>query len=153
MTKKSSTDEVVLGALRPRSQATVAEIAAAVKLSRSTVSRALVELERSGKVGRSASGHEGARRLPDLWVRVRRSSRLPPAGERLRPGELDGLVLGYLRKHIKEIPLGPSAVAQGLGRSSGAVGNCMARLAAAGSVRLVSERPRRYTAARDVRRR
>jgi hypothetical protein len=46
-----------------------------------------------------------------------------------------------------EVALGATAVANGLGRSSGAVGNCLARLAAAGQVRQVSERPRRCSRA------
>jgi hypothetical protein len=49
-------------------------------------------------------------------------------GERLRPGQLDGLLLGYMKKHKAELPLSPSAVAQGISRSSGAVGNCLGRL-------------------------
>lgn len=67
------------------------------------------------------------------------------AGGRLRPGQLDGIVLEYLTAHANEGPLGPGAVAKALGRSSGAVGNCLARLAAAGRARLVGEQPRRYS--------
>jgi DNA-binding Lrp family transcriptional regulator len=151
MTNKPSTDKVVLAALAGHSMATVAKIAAAVKLSRSTVSRTLVKLERSGKAARVVGRHEGGRRKPDIWVRVRSRSRKPTAGKRLPPGELDGLVLGYLRERRKDGPLGPTAVARGLGRSSGAVGNCLARLAAAGSVRQVGGHPRRYTTARGGR--
>ena len=44
--------------------------------------------------------------------------------KRLRPGQLDGLVLGYMKKHRGELPLTPTKVAQGIKRSSGAVGNC-----------------------------
>jgi len=47
---------------------------------------------------------------------------------RLRPGELDGLVLAYMRKR-KDGPLIASAIGKGLGRSSGVVANCLARLA------------------------
>lgn len=57
---------------------------------------------------------------------------------------LDGLVLAYLHEHAAEGPLSPTAVGKALERSSGAVGNCLARLAEAGRVREVSERPRRY---------
>jgi hypothetical protein len=38
---------------------------------------------------------------------------------RLRPGQLDGLVLVFLRTHKKELPLTPGAVGKGIGRSSG----------------------------------
>ena len=46
---------------------------------------------------------------------------------RLRPGELDGLVLTYMRRHEDEGPLSASAIVKGLGRSSGAVANCLTR--------------------------
>lgn len=65
-------------------------------------------------------------------------------GQRLSPGELDKLVLSYLRRHEDDAPHSPSAVAKGIKRSSGAVANCLARLAAAEKVRLADEKPRRY---------
>jgi len=70
-------------------------------------------------------------------------------GERLRPGQLDGLVLHYMKKHKSKLPLSPSAVARGIKRSSGAVGNCPDRLAQAEEVRLVEKKPRRYGLAGD----
>jgi hypothetical protein len=33
--------------------------------------------------------------------------------KRLRPGQLDRLVLGYMKKHKDELPLGPTTVAMG----------------------------------------
>lgn len=66
-------------------------------------------------------------------------------GERLRPGQLGTLVLEYLLVHAEqEQGLSPTAVANGLGRSSGAVANAMAKFAASGDALLVSEAPRRY---------
>ncbi|HEY0319208.1 MAG TPA: hypothetical protein VGC49_13070 [Solirubrobacterales bacterium] len=63
--------------------------------------------------------------------------------KRLRPGELDGIVLSYLRKHEKEGPLTATAIAKGLGgRSAGAVANCLARLARDGKVRQATKAPR-----------
>jgi hypothetical protein len=64
--------------------------------------------------------------------------------ERLAPGELDKLVLGYMRRHKKDAPHTPSAVAKGIKRSSGAVANCLGRQEKAKKVRLVSPKPRRY---------
>lgn len=64
--------------------------------------------------------------------------------ERLRPGQLDGLVLGYMKKHKGELPVSPSTVAHGIKRSSGAVGNCLGRLDKGGRVRLANKKPRRY---------
>jgi hypothetical protein len=63
--------------------------------------------------------------------------------ERLRPGELDGLVLRYMEKNPAE-PVGPTVVGTALQRSAGAVGNSLARLARAKKVRQVNQRPRRY---------
>jgi hypothetical protein len=68
----------------------------------------------------------------------------PKAKERLRPGQLDGLVLGYMKKHEGELPITATKVARGIKRSSGAVGNCLERLAKAKKVRRVGKKPRRY---------
>lgn len=46
-------------------------------------------------------------------------------GARLRPGELDGLVLTFMGKHKADGPLTASAIGKGIGRSSGAVANCL----------------------------
>lgn len=67
--------------------------------------------------------------------------------KRLRPGELDGLVLSYLARHRKDGPLTATAVAKGLGgRSAGAVSNCLARLTKAKRVQLAQKAPRAYVA-------
>lgn len=65
-------------------------------------------------------------------------------GGRLAPGALDKLVLGYMRRHKKDAPHTPSAIAKGIKRSSGAVANCLDRLADAKKVRLATEKPRRF---------
>ncbi|HEY8809137.1 MAG TPA: hypothetical protein VIM28_03855 [Solirubrobacterales bacterium] len=64
--------------------------------------------------------------------------------KRLRPGELDGLVLSYMCKHEGELPLTASAIGKGIEKSSGAVTNCLARLAKAKKVRLAKKTPRAY---------
>jgi hypothetical protein len=72
--------------------------------------------------------------------------------KRLRPGELDGLVLTYLKKHTKDGPLTATAVAKGLGgRSAGAVANCLSRLAKDGAVRQAKKTPRAYALAAKAR--
>jgi hypothetical protein len=63
---------------------------------------------------------------------------------RLGPGELDGLVLSYMRKHKKDGPLTASAIGKGIERSSGAVANCLRRLAKKKLVRLAKRKPRAY---------
>lgn len=67
----------------------------------------------------------------------------PPTG-RLRPGELDGLVLDYMRRHKKDWPLTATAIGKGIGRSSGAVANCLARLTKKKKARQAKRKPRAY---------
>lgn len=66
------------------------------------------------------------------------------AKKRLRPGELDGQVLAYMRKHRDDDPLTASAIGKGIGRSSGAIANCLARLAKEKKVRQAKRKPRAY---------
>jgi len=63
---------------------------------------------------------------------------------RLRPGELDALVLTYMRKHPDDAPLTASAIGKGIGRSAGAVSNCLARLAKEQKVHQAKRKPRAY---------
>ena len=146
---KPSSEEAVIRALASQGELTNAEIAAATGLGRSTVGKTLAGLERAGMARRSRGRREGGRRLPDRWS-VGSTDERSSAGssaQRLRPGQLDGLVLEFVNTHGKDAAVGATAVAKGLGRSAGAVGNCLIRLAAAGQVRQVSERPRRYSSA------
>lgn len=64
--------------------------------------------------------------------------------KRLRPGELDGLVLSYLAAHKDDGPLTATAIGKGIERSAGAVANCLARLAKKKRVRQAKKRPRGY---------
>jgi hypothetical protein len=75
-----------------------------------------------------------------------KSTKASSAGKkgRLGPGELDKLVLAYMRKHKKDAPHTPSVIAKGIERSSGAVANCLARLDGRKEVRLVKPKPREY---------
>jgi len=66
------------------------------------------------------------------------------AKKRLRPGELDGQVLAYMRKHKGDGPLTASAIGKGIGRSSGATANCLARLAKEKKARQAKRKPRAY---------
>jgi hypothetical protein len=75
--------------------------------------------------------------------RSKRSAAEPKSG-RLSPGELDKLVLGYMRRHKKVAPHTASAIAKGIKRSSGAVANCLGRQEKKGKVRLAKPKPREY---------
>lgn len=66
------------------------------------------------------------------------------APKRLRPGELDGLVLAYLAEHKDDSPLTATAIGKGIDRSAGAVANCLARLAKEKRVRQAKRKPRAY---------
>lgn len=75
--------------------------------------------------------------------RSKRSAAEPKSG-RLAPGELDKLVLGYMRRHKKDAPHTASAIGKAIKRSSGAVANCLGRQEKQKRVRLVKPKPREY---------
>jgi predicted transcriptional regulator len=153
---KPTSEEAVAKALASQGEQKGAEIATTTGLGRSTVAKTLAALERAGMARRSPGEREGGRRLPDRWSvgSTDERSSAPSSTQRLRPGQLDGLVLDFVNSHGKDAPVRATAVAKALDRSAGAVGNCLTRLAAAGQVRQVSEHPRRYrTAAPRSRRR
>lgn len=154
--KTKPNEQKVIDALAAAEEATVDEVAAAAGIGRTSARKYLGALVDEDKVRRKAGGREGKRKLPDRFSLVSAEAK-PAAGgkpeegpgkglaERLRPGDLDELVLAYMREHREDGPFGPTAVAKGLGRSSGAVGNCLARLASAGEkVEMVDAKPRRY---------
>jgi DNA-binding IclR family transcriptional regulator len=119
---------------------TTAQIAEITGLSRSTVGKQLTALERDLKAVRHPGQQEGGGpRVADGWTKY--------TSGRLRPGGLDPLVLDYVNE--QDQPVGPVAVARALGRSTGAVANCMNRLAKAGQLRLVNDKPRRYAGKPD----
>ncbi|OJU80816.1 MAG: hypothetical protein BGO11_19650 [Solirubrobacterales bacterium 70-9] len=154
--KETPHEQKVIDALgAAEGEVTVDEVAAAAGIGRTSARKYLATLEDAGKVERTAGGREGKRRLPDRYSPISGEEPRPEAAvvdeppddgpaERLRPGGLDRLVIAYMREHADEGPLGPTAVAKGLERSSGAVGNCLARLAGTEKVELVRARPRRY---------
>jgi predicted ArsR family transcriptional regulator len=135
-TTKANADQSILEALIEKPGSTATEIAQATGLSRSTVGKQLAALERDGMVTRTAGERDGGRRAPDRWSKA--------TIDRLRPGQLDDLVMNHVRS-LNE-PVGPVAVARALGRSSGAVANCLTRRAKAGDLKQVDDKPRRYTA-------
>jgi hypothetical protein len=83
----------------------------------------------------------------DAKASDRTASAGKPESGKLKPGGLDPLVLGYLEDNAGSGPHGPTQVAKALERSSGAVGNCLARLTNEKEVKLVTEKPRRYSIA------
>ena len=157
MTKNTSpiTTEAVLAALAGRPEATAAEVADAAGIGQSTAAKALAALAAENKVRRVAGGRDGGRRLPDRWSvpapPKQARNRQRPSGAaaeaaRLGKGQLGELVLAHLRGHPGEHS--PTAVAHALGgRSTGAVGNALDRLVAAGQATQTSPKPRRYQAA------
>jgi hypothetical protein len=159
-TEKPASEQAVLKALAANPEATAAEVAAAANVGRSTASKVLARLASTGEVRRTEGGRNGARRLPDRFAlasaepaaktakpKVAADSKPKAAGEHLKPGQLDGLVLAYLKKNADSGPHGPTTVAKALERSSGAVGNCLVRLTKDKKVRQDSDKPRRYSLA------
>jgi hypothetical protein len=151
-TEKSASERAVLKAVATKSGATAAEVAVAAGVGRSTASKVLAVLASSGELRRTESGRDGGRRLPDRFslastVPAARTARPKAAGEHLKPGQLDGLVLAYLKKNAGNGPHGPTAVARALEHSNGAVGNCLVRLTKTKQVRQDNDKPRRYSLA------
>lgn len=154
--------QAILEVLNVEPKATVAQIAVSAGVGRSTAGKLLAQLESDGEVRRTEGGRDGKRRLPDLWSLASKrpaangASAKPasatdgkPSGDadRLKPGQLEPLVLAYLKTNADSGPHGPTTVAKTLERSSGAVGNCLVRLARTRQVREVSTKPRRYSLA------
>jgi Sugar-specific transcriptional regulator TrmB len=151
-TEKPASEQAILKALAANPEATAAEVAAAANVGRSTASKVLARLASIAEVRRIEGGRDGSRRLPDRFALASteptaKTAKPKATGEHLKPGQLDGLVLAYLRKNADSGPHGPTAVARALERSSGAVGNCLVRLTKAKQVRQDNEKPRRYSLA------
>jgi len=165
---KPPAEQAVLSALAANPEATAAGVAAAAGLGRSTASKVLARLASAGEVRRIEGGRDGARRLPDRFAlasaepaaadgkpkaaqdatpKAVADAKPKAAGEHLKPGQLDKLVLAYLKDNADSGPHGPTTVAKALVRSSGAVGNCLVRLTNAKQVRRDSDKPRRYSLA------
>lgn len=156
-TTATTATDAVLAALGS-GPASAAEVAGAAGIGRSTATKVLAALAAGGRVERTPGGRDGARRLPDRWA-LPATPEDPdrPAGDgggepqgtaspRLGKGELAAMVAAFLHDHPGDHS--PSAVAKALGgRSAGAVGNALGRLAASGDVVQAGDRPRRYRAA------
>src|ERR1700694_163651 len=156
-TKTPPAKQAILEVLKVEPQASVAQIAVSAGVGRSTAGKLLAQLESDREVRRTEGGRNGKRRLPDLWSLVDQQpassgAQAKPASatdgkpsgdaDRLKPGQLEPLVLAYLKTNAESGPHGPTTVAKALERSSGAVGNCLVRLTAANKVMQVSDKPR-----------
>jgi len=155
--------QAILEVLKVEPQASVAQIAVSAGVGRSTAGKLLAQLESDGEVRRTAGGRDGNRRLPDLWSLASQPAATDDATAtakpatvsaaeaatdgRLKPGQLEPLVLNYLKDNADSGPHGPTTVARALERSSGAVGNCLERLTKTKQVRRVDDKPRRYSVA------
>ncbi len=157
--------ELVSEALTAHAGSTASELAEATGLGKSTVGKVLAALAAEGLACRDIPAVEaGGRRAAAQWSPPRATGHAtgsggphgvaeaagndePPVragdGARLRPGQLGTLVLEYLVAHAEDA-VGPTALGKALNRSTGAIANALARLAASGDAVLVSETPRRY---------
>jgi DeoR-like helix-turn-helix domain len=156
MTEKQSTDERIIEFLREKGTATVDEVCDALKIGRTSARKYLAGLTVDKKVNREAGGREGRRKLPDVFSLPGKKKAAGKQGKsassksksgRLAPGELDKLVLGFMRSHKDDAPHTASAIGKGIKRSSGAVANCLERQVKAEKVRLVKPKPREYALA------
>jgi DNA-binding Lrp family transcriptional regulator len=144
----------VVAFVEEKGEATADEVAAAVGVTRSTARKYLAGLVDAGEIKRTEGGRERGRKRPDRFSPVNGKSgeeepeetpsSAPPKMDRLGPGELDGLVLEFMREHRDGAPHTASRIGKGIGRSSGAVANCLGRLADSGRAVLAKKKPRAY---------
>jgi hypothetical protein len=150
MTTSKPIEEQIADYLKDKGSGTVDEIAAAVKISRTSSRKYLAGLNADGTLDREPGGRAGRRKLPDIYSLSQKepgSKKAASAGSksgRLSPGELDKHVLAYMRKHEDELPQTASAIGKAIERSSGAVANCLVRLEKQEKVRLATPKPRAY---------
>jgi predicted ArsR family transcriptional regulator len=152
MSEKKPVDQQIVDFLKKKGTATVDEIAAAVRVGRTSARKYLAGLKVDKRVVREPGGREGRRKLPDVFSlpekaqagKPKKAASAESKNGRLRPGELDKLVLSHMRKHVGEAPHTASAIGKALERSSGAVANCLVRLEKQGKVRLAKPKPREY---------
>jgi biotin operon repressor len=141
----ATTAETVLAAVTATPGITAADLADVAGLGRSTVAKALAKLEQTGQVSRTPGGRDSGRRQPDCWSPPAADNAAAPVnGGKLGKGQLRSLVLGYLQDQPGEAH-SPTAIGNALGRSSGAVGNALIKLAGNGTITETSVKPRRYT--------
>lgn len=160
MSEKKQVDQQIIDFLKKKGTATVDEIAAAVKVGRTSARKYLAGLKVEKKIVRESGGRDGRRRLPDLFSlpgeasggKQRKTASTGVKNGRLGPGQLDKLVLAYMRQHKGEAPQTASAIGKAIERSSGAVANCLVRLERQGKVRLAKPKPRSYALAEAKRR-
>ncbi len=168
-TKTPNTKQAIVEVLRAAPEATAAQIALSAGIGRSTAGKMLAQLESDGEACRTEGGREGNRRLPAMWSLVgeqsasgakQGKSRKPagaktvptasinqPEGAKLKPNELNPLVLSYLKDNSGKGPHSPNDISKALQRSSGAVSNCLERLTKEKKVKRVVDKPRRYAVA------
>jgi predicted transcriptional regulator len=156
--------QALLDALADRPDTTVAEVAAAAGIGRSTASKLLATQATQGRVLRRPGGHQGGRRTPDHWTLITAGSSSPagfadhptspatppaevgpprPAPGRLGAGQLRDLVEACLAERPNQA-LSATAIATTLDRSAGAIANALQVLASQGRVIQAHTSPRRY---------
>lgn len=111
------------------------------KSSKKAKPRTKPEKSKGGRVAGRSPAKSKATKPKAVRPKVNRTG-----AKRLRAGELDGLVIAHMREHEDALPLGASAIAKGIERSSGAVANCLERKAKADDspVRRAKDKPRAY---------
>jgi predicted transcriptional regulator len=153
MSKRKEVERRIVAFVEEKGEAIVDEVAAAVGVTASTARKYLAGLADAGELKRTEGGRERGRKRPDRFsVASGKRGEKEPNGTpstpvpkaRLGPGQLDGLVLAYMREHREDAPHTPSRIGKGIGRSSGAVANCLRRLGDSDRAVLAKKKPRAY---------
>ena len=151
--KRKELERRIVAFVKEKGEAIVDEVAAAVGVTGSTARKYLAVLVDAGELKRTEGGRDRGRKRPDRFSVVngkrdepepKAPASTPEAKERLGPGQLDSLVLADMREHRDEAPHTPSRIGKRIGRSSGAIANCLRRLADGDRAVLKSKKPRAY---------
>lgn len=139
----------IVAFVEEKGEAIVDDVAAEVGVTRSTARKYLAGLVKAGEVKRAKGGRDGGRKRPDRFLIGKRKrgkgmQSVPASKGRLGPGELDDLVLGFMREHREDAPHTAGRIGKGIGRSSGAVANCLGRLAGSEQAVQASKKPSAY---------
>jgi hypothetical protein len=151
--KRKEVEQRIVAFVKEKRGTIVDEVATAVGVTRSTARKYLAGLVDAGELKRTEGGRDRGRKRPDRFSVVDgKGGEKEPKGTpstsapkaRLGPGELDGLVLADMREHRDEAPHTPSRIGKRIGRSSGAIANCLRRLADSDRAVLKSKKPHAY---------
>ncbi|MBW4717351.1 helix-turn-helix domain-containing protein [Saccharothrix obliqua] len=166
---RTEAEEKLWQALLDNAGGTAATLSATAGIGRSTASKILSRWAEEGIVMRTSGIADGGTYSADRWsvttdgrhtndgqpiddqpVEAQpfpaTENEVEPAGARLPPGALRGMVEDHLRENPGQ-EFSPNAIGTALGRSSGAVHNALEKLVTSGYAQRTNDKPKKYSLA------